>query len=244
MNAPRNFTIRARYTKRGKVRFTSHRDVARLFERAIRVVGMPVAYSEGFSPRPRLSFGLALPTTFESDAEYVDIILSDPQDPARYVDLLTRALPEGIDVEEVAILAPGTDSLQESVAVTSWYLEVKGSSADEVASWAQAVMDQPSITITQERKGKQTEVDVRPAIRELKLAESASADPELVAIGAELATKPRALRPAELLRINDPSFELFRGRRMHQWTTTDGARRDPIAAGAAQESTQGLAHAS
>ena len=65
--------LRVRFTKLGKVRYTSHRDVARIWERAIRRVGLPVVYTEGFSPRPKVSFGLALPTGYESVGEYLDI---------------------------------------------------------------------------------------------------------------------------------------------------------------------------
>ena len=54
--------IRARFAKRGKVRFTSHRDLARIWERVLRRAALPVARSEGFSPRPKLHFGLALST--------------------------------------------------------------------------------------------------------------------------------------------------------------------------------------
>jgi hypothetical protein len=65
--------IRFRFTKLGKIRFTSQRDVARMWERALRRSGLPVAWSEGFSPHPLLSFSLALPTGCESLAEYLDI---------------------------------------------------------------------------------------------------------------------------------------------------------------------------
>ena len=64
--------IRVRFAKVGKVRWTSHRDLARIWERAIRRVGLPVAYSQGFSPRPKVHFGLALSTGHESLAEYLD----------------------------------------------------------------------------------------------------------------------------------------------------------------------------
>lgn len=67
--------LRVRATKIGKVRFTSHRDAARMWERALRRAGLPVAFTEGFTPRPKISFGLALPTGAESIAEYVDIEL-------------------------------------------------------------------------------------------------------------------------------------------------------------------------
>ena len=76
--------LRLRYAKLGKVRFTSHRDTARIWERAMRRAGVPVATSAGFTPRPRLSFGLALPTGAESVAEYLDAeVLDDVDDGGR-----------------------------------------------------------------------------------------------------------------------------------------------------------------
>ena len=68
--------VRIRYTVTGKIRFLGHRDVARAWERALRRAGQPVAYSEGFSPRPKLHFGLALSVGHESLAEYVDVDFS------------------------------------------------------------------------------------------------------------------------------------------------------------------------
>ena len=67
--------LRVRFSKIGKIRFIGHRDVARVTERAVRKAGLPVAYSEGFSPRMKLSFGLALPTGYESEAEFVELPL-------------------------------------------------------------------------------------------------------------------------------------------------------------------------
>src|SRR5690606_29749085 len=66
---------RIRYSKMGKIRFLSHRDLARVWERGLRRSGIRVSYSEGFSPRPKLSFGLALSTGYESLGEYLDVDL-------------------------------------------------------------------------------------------------------------------------------------------------------------------------
>ena len=79
--------LRIRHTKLGKIRFTSHRDTARHWERAVRKAQIPLAYSAGFTPRPRMSFGLALPTGAESLAEYLDIELAEHAE----VDLPTLA---------------------------------------------------------------------------------------------------------------------------------------------------------
>src|SRR5688572_26615075 len=102
--------LRVRFEKLGKVRFTSHRDVARIWERALRKVALPVAYTAGFSPRPKLAFGLALSTGHESVAEYLDIDLAVDAAVPDLGDLparLSAGLPHGIDVTACAPLEPG-----------------------------------------------------------------------------------------------------------------------------------------
>lgn len=113
--------IRLRFTKTGKIRWTSHRDVARMWERAFRRVGLPLAYSAGFSPRPKVSFGLALPTGHESVAEYLDLdLVDDAPDLHGAVPALTAALPAGVEVTAAALIDPRARSLQESVVTSTW----------------------------------------------------------------------------------------------------------------------------
>jgi radical SAM-linked protein len=65
--------LRIRYAKRGRLRFTSHRDIQRAFERALRRARVPMAYSAGFTPHPKVSWAGAAPTGVASEAEYVEI---------------------------------------------------------------------------------------------------------------------------------------------------------------------------
>ncbi len=116
--------VRLQYTKLGKVRWISHRDVARALERAFRVVQLPLAFSEGFSPRPKVSFGLALSTGHESDAEYVDLVLAEPVDLDELPRLLTAALPDGIAVIGAVALADRVPALQEAVTCVEWQVDV------------------------------------------------------------------------------------------------------------------------
>src|SRR5436305_14894153 len=90
--------VRLRYTKRGKIRWISHRDVARALERAFRITQLPLAFTEGFSPRPKVSFGLALSTGHESEAEYLDLVFADEVELEALSVALTDALPDGIAV--------------------------------------------------------------------------------------------------------------------------------------------------
>ena len=80
MRGEGQFPVRLAFRERGKVRFVSHRDVARAFDRAFRIEQLPLAFTEGFSPRPKVSFGLALSVGHESEAEYLDVRLTDPVD--------------------------------------------------------------------------------------------------------------------------------------------------------------------
>ncbi|MEV4255549.1 TIGR03936 family radical SAM-associated protein, partial [Spirillospora sp. NPDC049652] len=93
--------LRVRYAKRGRLRFTSHRDISRAVERAVRRAGIPVAFSAGFTPHPRISYAGAAATGVASEAEYLEIGLTEPRDPARVRAELDAALPPGLDVVDV-----------------------------------------------------------------------------------------------------------------------------------------------
>ncbi|HSS10650.1 MAG TPA: TIGR03936 family radical SAM-associated protein, partial [Acidimicrobiales bacterium] len=118
--------VRIRFAKLGKIRWTSHRDIARMWERAFRRVGLPLAYTNGFSPRPKVSFGLALPTGHESVAEYLDLELAGgaPLDVTSLPAELSGALPLGVDALAAAVIDDRAPSLQEEVTSCTWSLVV------------------------------------------------------------------------------------------------------------------------
>jgi radical SAM-linked protein len=234
---------RVRFEKRGKVRFLSHRDMARIWERSLRRAGVPVAYSEGFSPRPRLHFGLALSTGHESLAEYLDIDLAPAAEdlvreglaPGDLPGRVNPVLPPGMRATAGIPLEAGAGSLQQSVTSCSWLLEVVGASPEELAAAAARALAATTLPTTVERKGSPVELDARPAILALDVDPDAPVAPAAVtplrpsaALRAELATQPRSLRPAELVRALDPTWVEGRVLRTHQWTLVDGARLEPI----------------
>ena len=90
-----------RYAKRGKMRFASHRDVARAFERGVRRAGLPIAYSAGFTPHPKISYAGGAPTGVASEAEYLSLALTARQAETQVCQRLDAALPDGIDVIDV-----------------------------------------------------------------------------------------------------------------------------------------------
>lgn len=254
--APVRDRIRLRYTKLGKIRFTSHRDVARMWERALRRSGMPVAWSEGFSPHPLLSFGLALPTGCESRAEYLDIRLDPAERPGRrpgaaepaggLPGILSGLLPEGIEVQAVGPVPDGAGSLQQDVTSCNWELEVLGVAAQELATRIEQLLDAPSVVIRRQRKGRQVEDDLRPSVLALAPIEvAAGPGPRgdgALPLRAELATHPRGVRPGELLEGLGTDLVLVRACRTHQWIERDGARTEPLAS-SGTEPGNGAPHA-
>ncbi|HVF75698.1 MAG TPA: TIGR03936 family radical SAM-associated protein [Acidimicrobiales bacterium] len=221
--------VRLRFSKVGKIRWTSHRDLARMWERGFRRVQLPLAYTQGFSPRPKVSFGLALPTGAESVAEYLDIELA----PGATVDvdslpaLLTPVLPAGVDVSAAAAIDDRADSLQHEVSSCSWRVEVVGAPADKMERLVADALAADSLVVSRERKGRLSEDDIRPGLLSVTVAPG---DP--VVLECELAAAPRALRPTELLRALSPdgSIEAASVRRTAQWILRDGARSEPLPA--------------
>ncbi|HEV7197070.1 MAG TPA: TIGR03936 family radical SAM-associated protein [Pedococcus sp.] len=218
--------LRLRFTKAGKIRFTSHRDVARMWERALRRSRLPVAYSQGFAPHPLVSFGLALPTGCESHGEYLDVHLG-PAAPeeipaARLPGTLTSLLPAGIDVTGAALVDKAEGSLQQEVASCDWELEVLGVPGEELKERVDETLAAPILMVRRERKGRQVEDDIRPAILALSVTSPNGH------LRAELATHPRGVRPVDLLAALGTGTVPGRACRTHQWIERNGARFEPL----------------
>jgi radical SAM-linked protein len=229
------FPVRLRFAKRGKVRFISHRDVARAFERAFRVEQLPLAFTQGFSPRPKVSFGLALSVGHESDAEYLDFELVEPVPLDALARRLSGALPEGVDVTGVAGLADRAPSLQDSVTTVNYRVTVTRDAgspeAEEVASLLDRAMARSALPVTRTRKGREVTDDLRPIVRAMTVEGVADLGP---VIDFELSTNPRGARPAEVLAAVGGELVDRQVLRTNQWIERGGARLEPLEADARQ----------
>lgn len=222
--------LRIRYTKRGKIRFIGHRDVARIWERTLRKANIPVLYSQGFSPHPRISFGLALPTGFESEAEYVDIYLGEEFfindfDSKSIQQDIDRALPVGMDALGIGIVSTSEVSLQETVDTCIWEVRVSGVGVEEFKKIRDEMFSRDSLNIERERKGKLLVEDVRQQVHSMDITEEHE---DGVTILTELGTKPRVLRPTDLLKRINSELRTVRVLRKEQLTLQGNQRIEPL----------------
>jgi radical SAM-linked protein len=167
--------VRLRYAKRGKLRFTSHRDVARAFERAFRRAGLPMAYSQGYSPHPNFSWGGAAPTGAASEAEYIEIQLVDHVDPELVRAELDAALPEGLAVLEGVLAGPG--GLAERIEASRWRIEVRGLGGEQLRQATQALLAVPELLVERITKDGRRSLDARAAIVSLDVEDSPTPPP-------------------------------------------------------------------
>lgn len=234
MRGEAGFPVRVRFTKRGKVRFISHRDVARAFERAFRVEQLPLAFTQGFAPRPKVSFGLALSVGHESDAEYLDVQLAEDVPLDSLARGVSDALPEGIDVTGAAALSDRAPALQESVTAVAYRVTVTGPDdarvdADDVRVAVDEALARPALPVTRTRKGQQVTEDLRSIVRTMAVTDADDLGPVL---DLELSTQPRGTRPAEVLAVVDGDLVDRRVLRTKQLIERGGARLEPLEADA------------
>lgn len=158
--------LRLRYAKRGPLRFTSHRDVARAFERALRRARVPMAYSQGFNPHPKVSWIGAAPTGVASEAEYVEIQLVEVLEPDELVRMLDAAMPPGLDLLEAVGVQVGADggSLADRMEASRWRLELSGVSSDTLRAAFEQLLATEVVEVERLTKHGMRTMDARSAI--------------------------------------------------------------------------------
>lgn len=160
--APPVQRLRIRYAKRGRLRFTSHRDFSRAFERAVFRARIPMAYSSGFNPHPRISYAGAAPTGSASEAEYLEIALAEVVDPAAVHGALDASLPDGLDVLEVVESHGG--ALADRLQASSWRLSLPGVAADVAADAVARFLAADEVSVQRMTKKGLRTFDCRDAV--------------------------------------------------------------------------------
>ncbi|MBN1998572.1 TIGR03960 family B12-binding radical SAM protein [candidate division KSB1 bacterium] len=160
---------RIRYCRGASVRFLSHLDVIRIFELAMRRANVPVAYTQGFNPKPKVSYGPSLATGYTSDVEFMDIYFYGNRD-CDFIQDLNKELPQGIEIKEFFVFIKKLQSLVSLVNVVDHKIKLHGTVSE---SQITQLLKQESLVVQFTRKGKLTKlVDIRPFIEKIESIES------------------------------------------------------------------------
>jgi radical SAM-linked protein len=154
--------VRITFAKTEAMRYTSHLDLARTWERTLRRAGLPMTFSKGYNPRPRLVLATALPLGFTSQCEMVDIWLAEERPLSQIETAINASLPPGIEAlnyESIDPDAPKTPTLVEATTFTATLLDL----VPDLDTRIGLLLERP--TIHRERRGKP--YDLRPLIEEL-----------------------------------------------------------------------------
>jgi radical SAM-linked protein len=187
--------LRIRYAKRGRLRFASHRDLARTLERALRRAGVPMAFSAGFSPHPKISYIGAAPTGAASEAEYVEIGLAQPCAPEAVRIALDASLPEDVAVLEVVEAGEGTGSLADRIDASVWRVELPGVAVEELTPAVEKFLAADVVTVAKRTKNGLKDIDARVAVT----SASASAGPGCAILNMVVRQVTPAVRPDDVL---------------------------------------------
>jgi len=169
--------LRVRFRRGEELKFISHLDIMRLWVRALRRAGVPLSYSEGFTPHPRISLAAPLTVGMTGESELMDVFVSRPVSPHWFLSAVNRQLPQGIEVLEVFAVPPATSSLQSQVRQAHYRVEVATVKPEkEVAADIKRIMALEHLPWHHERDTGRRDYDLRTLIQDIKLVECREGD--------------------------------------------------------------------
>lgn len=169
-NQPQHYRLRLVFAKKKQIKYIGHLDLVLAWERALRRAQIPLAYSKGFNPRPKIQIASGLPLGATGSAEMMDIIISQPVDPGETLARIRPALPMGIElhsIEEIPLKAP---TLQHLLRQAEYRVMVETDlSAEQLRERAEALLVVDKIIQTRQRKKQTEEIDLRPWLHDLRV---------------------------------------------------------------------------
>ncbi len=205
--------IQYQFKRSTPLRFLSHLDQQRLFQRAFRRANMPVEYSQGFNPHPRMSFALAMSVGLTSDGEYGEVIVSEDIDVETFISRMNKVLPNGLEIVSAKICGEGVGSLSAALSKSVYQIRIKVKPETDLAALAEAIQSYlalPQILIQKRnKKGKYVEKDIRPFIESIAVF----ADPEKDKVNVEMTLiyiEQQCVKPEQILEsINNQNSAVF-----------------------------------
>lgn len=205
--------LRFTFSRGEESQYTSHLDLARVWERAVRRARLPLAFSQGYTPHARLAFAAPLAVGTTSAAELVDLYLSEPVAPEEARERLAAQMPPGIRLETVAEIVGADPSLQSQVRAAEYEARFEGE-VPGLAEAAAALLARASVPFVRRRQGKSKTLDLRPYVEALEASvegehsglrlllrvdEAGSVRPDEVLVALGLGGRPVRLHRTRLL---------------------------------------------
>jgi len=171
--------VRLEFCKADNVRWLSHLEISRAWHRIINRAGLPIAYSEGFSPHPKIALSAALPVGIGSEAEYADLVLCDEIPAEELFQRLNDAAPAGIKISRVGEVPPGTPSLGASIKFADYRLSFAGPAGpvDDIVRLPIESKLNAAITAEAESRGVQRDAIVVDRVAQWVIVENGLVDP-------------------------------------------------------------------
>ena len=164
------YRLRVRFSRGQEVKFISHLDIVRLWQRALHRAGIPLAYSEGFSPHPRISLAAPLPVGVTSEAELMDILFHQKASPHFFTAAVSQQLPAGIKILQVYQMTLTQPSLQSQVSYAEYKVDVeRDKEPDDIESALTSLLAVEHLPWQHQRDTGQRSYDLRPLIDDLWL---------------------------------------------------------------------------
>jgi radical SAM-linked protein len=218
--------LRLQYAKRGRLRFSSHRDFQRALERALRRADVPMAYSAGFHPHPKISFANAAPTGTASEAEYVELSLSERCDPEAVRRALDESLPDGLDV--LVVVEASAGALADRLEASEWLVVLPGTDEAGVTAAVGAFLAAEQLDVERLTKNGPRSLDARGPV--VSLSVEPGATPPTLRLVVRHVTP--TVRPHEVLvaleSLGLVVDQAAQATRLRQGPLRDGVVGDPL----------------
>lgn len=164
--------LRIKFSRGDEIKFISHLDITRLWERALIRAQIQLAYSEGFNPHPKISLAAPLAVGITSEAELMDVFLKQPASPHWFTDAVSQQLPPGITILGVYQTDLTLPSLQSQVRFAEYRVEMKKENGpDDINRAIATLLSVESLPWHHQRDTGQRNYDLRALIEDLRLVE-------------------------------------------------------------------------
>lgn len=210
---PEQQRLRLTFSQGGAMRYVGHLDMVRTWERSLRRAAVPLAYTSGFNPGPRLFFASGLPLGCTGRAELADVVLNTAMEPTAFQAQVAPHLPPGLVLYHVEEAPLKTPALQAVLKASLWQVDVASDAApDTLRARITDFLQAETVTAGKQRKGRQVSYDLRPLV----LAVSHEGQPEagwhrlLMTLRSEPSATGRADAVLAALDLNDPAARIER----------------------------------